>query len=141
MRRPAASSELEACSIRLDTQQRHALGLLPSPPELGPAQVRALLDWPKSGKPDFGWGGVGGGGHCCEVRLVHYRTTPPRSLRSRPSPTRAGLSHVSRYAVARRVPGLVPLAQSARCTRPGHENGVSRTSERQRAKIRDPGAT
>jgi hypothetical protein len=40
------------------------------------------------------------------------------------------LSHVSRYAVLRWVPGLVPLAQSARCTRPGHENGVSRTSER-----------
>jgi hypothetical protein len=39
------------------------------------------------------------------------------------------LSHVSRYAVLRWVPGLVPLAQSARCTRPGHENGVSRTSD------------
>ena len=31
--------------------------------------------------------------------------------------------------------------KSARFTRPGHEDRVSRTSERQRAKIRDPGAT
>src|SRR5207249_9672709 len=31
--------------------------------------------------------------------------------------------------------------KSARCTRPGHEDCVSRTSERERAMIRDPGAT
>src|SRR5262249_40244821 len=28
----------------------------PPPPELGFTRVRALLDWPKSGKSDFGWG-------------------------------------------------------------------------------------
>src|SRR5919204_5659998 len=33
------------------------------------------LDWPKSGKPDFGWGGVGGGGHY--LRRGWCITAPP----------------------------------------------------------------
>src|SRR5258707_13694426 len=70
-----AARGIEACSISFEVNYCGVLGLLPSPPELGLARVRHFR-WPKSGKPDFGWGGVGGGGRACEAPLVRHRTTP-----------------------------------------------------------------
>src|SRR5262249_28682694 len=50
------------------------LGSLPSPPRTRACPSSALLDWPKSGKPDFGWRGVGGEGPSAD-----HRTTPTPS--------------------------------------------------------------
>src|SRR5262249_56469668 len=52
------------------------VGGLPPPPNRGLPGL-GILDLPKSGNPDCGWGGVGGGGRSCEATFVRRRTPPP----------------------------------------------------------------
>jgi hypothetical protein len=80
------------------------LGVLPSPPNPGLPEFGTLRR-PKSGKPDFGWGGVGGWGSLCEAALLLHRTTPTPRLRyaSAGDPPRKGEGRTERGEGADRV--------------------------------------
>src|SRR5260370_350427 len=72
---------------------------LPRAPDLGLAGVR-YFRWPKSGKPDFGWGGVGGGGPSAD-----HRTTPTRLASLATLPTRGRVGPSSWFALITPPPG------------------------------------
>src|SRR6266436_2079224 len=74
-----------------ETPWRSAFGVLPSPPNRGLPGF-GTLDWPKSGKPDFGWGGVGGGGSA-----ILSQVAPPLSRRATPSPPSPSRLRLARF--------------------------------------------